>query len=78
MEIKNKKGTSDRSRQPKAGVQLPDGQTLPITEIRVKPRNKKYFALSEVKIRLYPLPSRPDKRAFRDRHERGAGGGGRW
>jgi hypothetical protein len=43
----------------------------------VKPILQKYFCFSEIKIGLYDLPSRPERGAFRDRHERGAGCGGR-
>ena len=40
----------------------PTGKSLPIFRIRVKPRNKKYFALSEVQISAtshrHPVPTR--------------------
>jgi hypothetical protein len=36
-----------------------------------------YFRFSEMQISLYDLPSRPERGAFRDRHKRGAGCGGR-
>ena len=46
---------------------------LPIFGSRVKPQNKKYFAFTEMQIRAYLSPSRPDQRGARDRHERGTG-----
>ena len=56
---------------------LSDGKSIPIYGNRVKPQNKKYFALSEIKIRLYQLHPVPTRGAYHDRHERGAGSGGR-
>jgi hypothetical protein len=53
------------------------GKSLLIYVNRVKPQNKKYFAFPEARTVAYLLPSRPDKRGARDRHERGAGSGGR-
>jgi len=43
----------------------------------VNPLTKKYFCFSETKSPLYSQPSRPTKGAYRGRHGRGAGGGGR-
>jgi hypothetical protein len=49
------------------------GKSLPIFGSRVKPQIKKYFAFTEMQIRAYLSPSRPDQRGARDRHERGTG-----
>jgi hypothetical protein len=47
-----------------AGCFCPAGKSLPIIGNRVKPRNKKYFALSEGQIRRISvgIPSRPEGR----------------
>jgi hypothetical protein len=41
---------------------LPDGQSILIFGIDVKPRNRKYFCFTESKSRLHLIPSRPDQR----------------
>ena len=56
----------------------PTGKSLPIYGIRVKPRNKKYFLLPEVKSGVYIWPSRPGQKGVGRRHGRWTGCGGRW
>ena len=49
------------------------GQPILIYGNHVKPRNQKYFALSEGQIRATSHASRPDQRGVGHRHERGTG-----
>jgi hypothetical protein len=53
------------------------GESLPIIRNYVKPRNKKYFALSEGQISGMNRPSHPTRGADHDRHDRAVGCGGR-
>jgi hypothetical protein len=57
-----------------AATHQPGGQ---ITQNSVNPRRGKYSAFPKSQIRLYRPPSRSTGGAFRDRHKRGAGCGGR-
>src|ERR1700731_2831767 len=57
---------------------LPDGQIRHgLCFCLVQPWPKKYFCFSEIKSVVHPQPSRPTRGAYRDRHGRGAGCGGR-
>jgi hypothetical protein len=51
----------------------PTGKSLLIYRNIVKPLAKRYFCLSEFKIRLYVSLSRPIQRGVAQRHQRGAG-----
>jgi hypothetical protein len=51
----------------------PTGKSLRFIGSHVKPLAKKYFCLSEAKIRLYDLPSRPIQRGVAQGHQCGAG-----
>src|SRR5258708_24413700 len=53
---------------------LPDGQ---ISELLSSPIFKNISVPALPKSLLYPQPSRPERGAYRDRHGRGAGCGGR-
>ena len=57
---------------------LPDGQISScFASLPVQPLLQKYFRSRLTQIRCISKPSRPDRGAFRDRHGRGAGCGGR-
>jgi hypothetical protein len=56
----------------------PDGQiTSPLQLWRVKHPCRKYFCFSEIQIKLYDLPSRPERGALAIVTNVGAGSGGR-
>jgi hypothetical protein len=58
-----------RSRESRAAVgpNLPDGQiTSRFSKPLVQPLLQKYFCFSEMKIRLYDAPSRPERGALRN------------
>src|SRR3954471_19003772 len=54
-----------------------DGKSLRFIGNFVKPRNEKYFALSEIRFELYQPHPVPTRGAYHDRHERGTGSDGR-
>src|SRR4051794_40308327 len=54
-----------------------DGKSLRFIGNFVKPRNEKYFALSEIRSGLYQLHPVRTRGAYHDRHERGTGSDGR-
>jgi hypothetical protein len=56
----------------------PTGKSLLVCRNRVKPQNKKYFAFTEFRLALYHIHPVSVRGACHDRHERGAGCGGRW
>jgi hypothetical protein len=77
-EVGKSVGVGGTGFEPLTSSDLPDGQiNARICQIKVQPLREKYSVFPKSQISLYPWPSRLIRGAFRDRHGREAGCGGR-